>query len=142
MGGSSEFGFKQMILYTSIIIVAFIIAVFFVIRMAKDFRAGFNTDNNKQNSPTYEQMERDLESAALKYVELYYEEEQMTNGILVKIDSLIQNNMVSRPKDEKDNRECTGYVLVSNMDYVLEATAFLKCSNYITSGYQEHVLEN
>jgi|GEM_PF-5113184 len=141
-------GFPSMIILSGIILIFFGISIFFIVRLYNSMEENqrtstpsLNTNQNNNNegntNNTYNQMETNLEAAALNYVKTYYTSQKI-DTIAVSINNLKERNMITNIVDQKDSAPCKGYVLVDNAGETnLVSKAYIKCSNYTTSGYQD-----
>lgn len=116
-----------MIVYTCIILVALLIATFYVIALYSDL------DKNLYGSAnSYHEQEENLKNNAIKYIKSRTKGDgnyTITYGILK------ENSYIGKIQDNKTNNECDGYVKIEVKDYNYEAKSYLKCDSYITEGY-------
>ena len=144
-------GYRDMIIYSSIIIISLLIVVFFSHLMYT------NLEKNVSNTPSYvtkTEGEKDKETISLtKEQEAYYhnkelEIKQATYVYLEKnnyqetstirkidLDILEGFGYVNKVTDILDGSACKGYatILVKNSLYTVES--YITCSHYVTDGY-------
>lgn len=127
---------KQMILYCSILLIALFFAVFYSQRLMN--AVGENFKENVTGKVTYSTVQRNVENAALLYIEKYYGNKIGNGTITVLTENLIDYNVLKENElitSDKDN--CKGYALIKkNNKGVLIATPYIQCSDYITENYQ------
>lgn len=120
-------GLSSMIVYTCIILIALLIATFYVIALYSDL------DKNLYGSAnSYHEQEENLKNNAIKYIKSRTKGDgnyTITYGILK------ENNYIGKIQDNKTNNECDGYVKIEVKDYNYEAKSYLKCDSYVTEGY-------
>ena len=155
--GNRGWTVQKLVIYGSIIVLFLLISIFYINRLSGEFGNTFNNNrpnnnNNNQNinnngnhggsepnpiRPTYEEMKNTLNNAARRYIEKYYDGDIGIDTIVINIANLVREGFAEQPKDTKDNQNCRGYVLVrNNAAGIMEANTFLRCSNYISEGYQ------
>ncbi len=83
----------------------------------------------------YEVVEENLIEATRNYVYQKYNDSFNGDTIIVRVNTLIESGYISTIRDNK-NKKCSGYVKVNKNDYNLEYKPYLKCSNYISVGYE------
>lgn len=129
-------GLKQMIVYSAILLMALFITVFFSMQLTAAFNEPFQKSTLR--NVTYSMIEENIVMATSSYMEKYYDSEIGSGTITVKTDNLIlygvlkEEDLVTSTKDI-----CKGYSLVrKNIESGLKIDAYIKCSNYETSNYQ------
>ncbi len=132
-------GLREMLLYCGILLLFLCIAVFFIIQASKGLEdIGESNNAIVEEEVSYSEIEENVKDASLLYVDAYYEEGIKTGTITITTDNLKKFNMLSIddliPVGEKNS--CNGYSLVKNEDNSLVVSAYIKCSNYETNGYQ------
>lgn len=122
-------GLSSMIVYTSIILIALLIATFYVIALYSDLDKNiYGNSNNK----SFENSEEKLKSNAIKYIKARTNED---GNYIVTYDMLKNADYIEKITDDKTNNECDGYVKINIKDYNYEANSYLKCDSYVTEGY-------
>lgn len=122
-------GLSSMVFYTSIILVALLVATFYVIALYSDLDRNLYDSNNDSTFKTYEE---DLKNNALNYIiARTFEDGNYTITYYV----LKNNSYLEKITDSKTNNECDGYVKVNVKDSNYEAKSYLKCDSYVTEGY-------
>ena len=117
-------GTGEMILLSCGLLVALLVAVFFISQLFKGF--------DKEMENNYFELETDLAAAGEKYIK--------NNNINVEVNYIIDsetlrtNGYIQDLKD-KDGNLCTGYVNIYNNNYTLEYKGYIRCNNYETNGY-------
>lgn len=85
---------------------------------------------------TYESVQEILVDATNKYVWDKYNGSFAGEVIVVRISTLVESGYINVIKDSR-NKKCSGYVKVNNRGYDLVYTPYLKCSKYMSSGYEK-----
>lgn len=122
-------GLSSMVFYTSIILVALLVATFYVIALYSDLDRNLYDSNNDSTFKTYEE---DLKNNALNYIIARTFED---GNYTITYDVLKNNSYLEKIIDSKTNNECDGYVKVNVKDSNYEAKSYLKCDSYVTEGY-------
>lgn len=127
-------GLRSMIIYSTIIIIALLIATFYVIALYSELDR--NIKSNKQDNTIidkkqYEEYERKLEEATINYIDNCNCIDDNTSTMRISYDTLVDKNYINSIKDD-----CSGYVDVYLQSENISTKAYLKCSNYITEGYE------
>lgn len=131
---------KEMVLFSSILFVFFLLAVFNIIRLYRGFHENnSNTTSNKtqvnessKNDYSYEDIEANVLSAGLDYYNKYYDNEK---NVKITTSKMKQQGLLHTSDliPEKEKKECSGYVEFENGDPFV----YIKCQKYETSGYEE-----
>jgi hypothetical protein len=129
-------------------LIAFLIAVILLVYSIYGLnRMGLVRDINKAvpllkpeliisgKNVNYDVVESDLIEATKKYVLEQYNNDFSEGTLIVRISHLIKNNYISTIRDNK-NKTCSGYVKVIRGEYDLTYTPYLKCSEYVSAGYE------
>lgn len=127
---------KEMIIYSSIMLIALFFAVFFVMQLMGEFGESFK--ESVTGKVTYATVERNVEEATLLYIDKYYKEGIGNDTITVLTDNLVSYNIIKESNlITSDNDSCSGYALVrkSTNDYIV-AESYIVCQNYITEDFQ------
>lgn len=122
-------GLSSMVAYTSIILLALLVATFYVIALYSDLDR--NLYGNSNNNSFYD-IEEKLKNSAIKYMKSRTSED---GNYTITYDILINSDYIEKITDNKTNNECDGYVKIDIKDYNYEAKSYLKCDSYITEGY-------
>ena len=127
-------GLKEMILLSCIILTAVFVAAIMINTLYKDLDMNINgnntsnTSNSNQNKEEkYETIERNLLSAAKKYVR----ETGLEDADSRDSDTLIANGYLTLSKMTNEDDTCEGYVMKQNTSY----KAYISCESYETKGY-------
>lgn len=88
----------------------------------------------KDKNRKYKDLEKELAGKVQGYYETKYEYPKGMEVITITKQDLINDQVIENLKI--DNDECDGYVDVSN-NTVIEYTAYIKCPNYTTKGYNK-----
>lgn len=121
-------GLSSMIVYTSIILVALLVATFYVIALYSDIDR--NLYGNRNNS--FYEYEEKLKNSAVKYMKSRTNED---GQYTITYDVLRNSDYIERITDNKTSNECDGYVKIDIKDSNYDAKSYLKCDSYITEGY-------
>lgn len=99
---------------------------------------GYNPDSilEKTDDQTfdYEPLERSLISGAKEYISEYYSDGFNEDSIIVRYVTLRNYSYISKLVDG-DKKECSGYVVVNNIEGNVLYNPYLKCKKYKTDGY-------
>lgn len=129
-------GLNQMLIYCAIILFFLMISVFFIIQLSNAL--GDTIKKNVINENTYSDIENIISSAAVDYIEKYYENDLSIGTVTVPTKNLLHYNLIteSRLVTTPGNDECYGYALVKKEADELTSHSYIKCSNYETNGFQ------
>ena len=90
--------------------------------------------NKKINKSYYYSYEEKIENAARMYIK--------DNAIAVPdagetvyVKDLVDLGYIDKLYDYYSNNICSGYAIVRDNNYTLNAKAYIKCTNYVTEGY-------
>ena len=122
-------GLSSMVVYTTIILIALLVATFYVIALYSDLD---NTLYGNSNKKLYEESEEKLENNAIKYIKARTYDD---GNYVVTYEILKNANYVEKIIDNKTNKECDGYVKVEVNNSLFKANSYLKCDSYVTEGY-------
>lgn len=149
--GNGGWGYRDMIIYSSIIIIALVFVAVSIgnfydsLPEPQTYNPSSNinqNDDNEENKNTdvvidenyYANLEARVKSATLDYVNTYSYD--MTDDILnVSVETLVSFNFLD-PLYDSNGTICTGYsnVFINNQG-TFEIKPYISCSNYVTSGY-------
>lgn len=155
---NNGWGYRDMIIYSSIILIALIIVAVSISSFYDDLSNSINNNNtykpnsnvvqpeeegNSDNTNTtpstntnyYVWLESQLKSATLDYLNTYSYD--LTDNIMnVSLDTLVSFGFIEQLYDQSGNNICSGYSNVFiTTDGQYEIKPFINCSNYVTSGY-------
>lgn len=157
---NNGWGLREMILLSSIILIALFTATFFVISMYSQLDKSLQESHeayekefvNEEREDDQQVIENDPEDIFLNSTYLEYEE-QLRQGALsyakdcncfadaefvrVEFIELLKLSYIE-PMEDIDHSLCSGYVDVypqNDEDYLVDS--YLKCNNYVTEGYNE-----
>ena len=149
---NNGWGYRDMIIYTCIILFALIFVAFSISAFYDNLMEDINSDRNNNpvvNEPVEEKepsqnvvtdgnyyiiQENKLKNATLNYVSKYSYE--LSESILtVSIDTLVSLGFMDHMYDQTGTYKCSGYsnVYISGDDYGI--VPYISCGNYVTSGY-------
>lgn len=117
-------GTGEMILLSCGLLVALLVAVFFISQLFKGF--------DKEMENNYFKLETDLATAGEKYIK--NNNINVKDNYIIDSETLRTNGYIQDLKDKNGNL-CTGYVNVYNNNYILEYKGYIRCNNYETNGY-------
>lgn len=119
-------GTTEMLLLSGGIILALIIAIYFISQLFGDFENSFSNKN-------YADLEVSLQDAAKKYVR--DNDIIVENSYRISLYDLKQNGYINSFKDNNDE-DCNGYVVVNNYGNInYEYKAYILCNDYMTNNY-------
>ena len=118
-------GTTEMFLLTGGLLIALLVAVFFISKLYGSF-------NITISNQSYFDLETKLESAAKEYV--LDNDIEIDGEFRVSYETLKENNKIDNLYD-KDNKSCTGYVIITRIDNINNYQGFISCPNYISNNY-------
>ncbi len=125
----NEWGYMQM-LVLSLVILGFLFVVVYNVNVLE------KSLNGDLNVNYYRDLEEKFEKKSLVYINDYYEEDLMSDGIVITNDILKKYNL-NVVLHDKNNNDCKGYVLASKTHGVISTDAYISCKKYETLGYQD-----
>lgn len=128
-------GLREMIIYSSIILIALFLIVCFSSKLMTDVFVG---DDSSSRSFIYSSLENSIRMATFEYMKKNYREEMGVGTITVTTANLVQYSFL-KPKDfvMKNKDRCYGYALVKkNIDESLIVEPYIQCDSYETINYQ------
>jgi len=118
-------GTLEMLLLSGGLLIALIVSIFFISKLYGSLSGAVG---NRQ----YIDMENKLENAASEYVN---EKEIQINGeYKITLDTLQAAGFIDELKDI-DNKNCYGYVKITNVDNINHYSAYITCNGYETINY-------
>lgn len=134
-------GLQAMLLCVLVLMIALVIVAVLVNQLGKTLGIQTKPNNPTQTETkvTYTDLENRAIEGAKKYHDKYYSDMLDREKITVTLKTLKNQKMLDDVLDIKDKEICTGYVLFTLQDKEVTYQAYLKCSNYTTKGYVEHL---
>ena len=86
----------------------------------------------------YTDYEKEMKSRTITYIYTYYEKDLNNKKIRVPLSKLIESDLLQILKDPVDQKVCTGYTIISVENKKIISNPYLKCSNYVSKGYEEN----
>ena len=83
----------------------------------------------------YDTVENDLIDASKRYVADKYSNSFDGEALIIRVSQLTKNGYMSTIRDNK-NKVCSGYVRVFNDGVNYIYSPYLKCSQYVSEGYE------
>lgn len=123
-------GLVQMLWMSGIILFFFLIAVVLIYNLYNSLDLTV-TSHDSVDKLTYKQIEDDLESAAVKYMEYNYSKFSDTGDIWLTSDQLFKAGLFLEYLYE----DCDGYTISNKINGNIYSKAYIKCDDYVTSGY-------
>lgn len=140
-------GFRDMIIYTSIILIFFFIACYFIGVMYNNMGDDYYKNNNQND--IVEEIEQD--DVVIDYSYYYKKEELFENAFeqylrdlsydvtgniySIKLNNLVNEGYISKIYDYVDNSVCDGYANAIGEGFNYKINTYIMCSNYTTEGY-------
>lgn len=118
-------GLKEMLLLSSIILVAVFVAAIMINNLYKDLDITLN--GNTSTKENYTTIERNLLNAAKKYAR----ENELDDDDFIYSDNLIDEGYLTLSKMTTNDDVCDGYVEKKNTSY----KAYISCASYETDGF-------
>ena len=151
---NNGWGLSSMIAFSSIIIIALLVATFFVISLysqmdksLKEYQDSYKQEYVEEEEPKEEEpdntssvsiyldYEEALRDAALAYARAC---NCFTGAEFVRVEYVeLLELCYMIPMLDKDGSSCSGYVDVYPQDDEYITDSYIKCNNYITEGYNE-----
>ena len=119
MMNNHGWGLRDMIIFSSIIIIALALVYMLIINLYKELEG-------PQESPSYTSIEKSLVNAAKKYFSIRIH----SDSNMVVSDELIDEKLITEKSLTLNGDVCTGYVLKEDT-----LKAFISCDKYETEGY-------
>ena len=112
-------GLRDMIIFSSIIIIALALVYMLISNLYKELEG-------PQETESYQNIEKNLVNAAKKYFSIRIH----SDSNMVVSEGLIDEKLISEKKLSLNGDVCTGYVLKEET-----LKAYISCNNYETEGY-------
>lgn len=126
---------KYLIIYSVILVLAFLFVVFFSRQMSSCLGDVFK--ESIKGNITYSSIEETMSEKALSYMKKYYKEEVGLGTITITTDNLLKFQMLNESDlVTSENDICKGYVLIRKNNGTLDSESFIKCTKYETKNYQ------
>lgn len=129
MLNKNGWGLKEMLLYSGIIVLFFLVAIYYIVSMYKEI-------DIPVSEVSYQDLEKQLEDNTLIYLNDYYTGFLDSDGIIINRSVLKANNLDVALIDSNNNA-CSGYVYANKTHGVIGVKAYIKCKGYTTNGYEE-----
>lgn len=142
MLNKNGWGFRTFIIMGAVLLIALLITTFFVIRLYSQLPSLTDINLDSQN---YSDIEENIQYAALDYYKDFYNSEKITGVLVLSTDNLIKHELLERKDliDTSNDDLCKGYAIVKeNENKKIVAEGYIKCSEYITEGYQDWRVNN
>lgn len=117
-----------MLILSGVLVLFLIIAVYFICILYEDF-------DSELNASYYQELEEKLENQAKIFVNEYYNEPLSNDKITITRSVLKNYNLDILLVDKLDN-VCSGYVTVYKTHGKENYDGYIKCSKYMTVGYE------
>ena len=119
-------GLREMLFICAIIFFCVILAAVMINRLYQSISPNI-LDSEKNTSTSYEQVEKNLASAA----RIYYNRQKEEDISLIISEDLISEGYLKESKLTVKDDVCSGYVIVADNTF----TPYISCENYETEGY-------
>ena len=120
---------REMLLLSGVLLLFLIIAIFYIFRL-------YNSFGEEASVSYYYDLEDRLENNAKTYLSDYYTSELTNDEIIISRNVLRNYNLDVDLKDSEGN-VCSGYVKAFQLDDDIIVSAYIKCPNYTTNGYED-----
>lgn len=138
-------GLAQMLILSAVILIFLCICIFFIFKLYSSLgKKPVIVDPVLDHSSTtystytsYSDMEQKLEEAGKKYGENHYANGIGTDTVMINIRTLESEGLADKVLDIKDGNICEGYVTLKSNTLGFNTKAYVSCSYYKSSGYQE-----
>ena len=141
-------GLATMIVFMSILLAFLLVTVIMVYNF---YRYSEVVKNNTETSAPvdnvkseqeklvqkYRLYENRLKRNAITYIYSYYQNIDEA-GQKITMEEMVNKNIMNILTDPEDDTPCTGYAIVKLENDKIVSTPYLKCSNYISAGYDEN----
>lgn len=123
-------GLSQMLWMSGIILFFFLVVVVLIYNLYNSLDLDMNSKESVDNI-SYKQMEKDLESAAIEYMEYNYSNFSDTGDIWLTREQLFKAGLFMEYLYE----DCEAYTISNKINGNISSKAYIKCEDYVTSGY-------
>lgn len=120
---------REMLLLSGVLLLFLIIAIFYIFRL-------YNSFGEEASVSYYYDLEDRLKNNAKTYLSDYYTSELTNDEIIISRNVLRNYNLDVDLKDSEGN-VCSGYVKAFQLDDDTIVSAYIKCPNYTTNGYED-----
>lgn len=150
--GKSGFGIREMIIYTSLLLLLLLYVSFSINTLYKNIEDNKNSskvektenkENNNSNNKNennvidenyYKGLENKLKSAAINYLNSY-SYDLTDNVITIDSTKLEELNMLDKMYDKNGSTQCDGYTNIYQSNERIFADSYINCGEYVTEGY-------
>ncbi len=115
-------GTTEMIVISLALLIALIVSIYFISKLYGSFSL---SNSNK----IYVDLENNLVKATRKYVR--DNDINVVTNYRVSYELLKQNGYINELKDS-NNKDCNGYVIITNLDSKVYYKGYVICENYVT----------
>ena len=125
----------------STLLICFFIILFFLIisvYYAHTFSTKIDNEQNESeelNNNYYKELESNINFIVNDYINSGKIVVNNGSTTLLGLSELKQLGFTENIIDEVTKNECSGYVIIKNINNVMDINSYLKCDNYITEGY-------
>lgn len=140
-------GLAEMLILSAVILIFLGIAIYFIFRLysalGKDpgvvdpILDGPSGVSSYSTYTSYADMEKKLEDAAKKYAQNHYANGIGSDTLMVNVRNLENEGLADKVLDVTDGNICEGYVTIQMRNDNLLTKAYIACSHYKSSGYQD-----
>ncbi|MBE6160823.1 MAG: hypothetical protein E7158_01195 [Firmicutes bacterium] len=139
MLNKNGWGFRSYIIGSSILLLFLLIITFHIISLYNGFA---NTEGEAIDSFYYQDLEGTLDDVSMEYINRFYNRDITTGVVTISTSKLIDKGLIDKEDLKVSGDKCKGYSVVKkNEDNLLVSESFIKCKNYVTSGYQSWRIE-
>ena len=127
-------GLSTLLIYFFIILFFLIISVYY----AHTFSTKIDNEQNESeelNNNYYKELESNINFIVNDYINSGKIVVNNGSTTLLGLSELKQLGFTENIIDEVTKNECSGYVIIKNINNVMDINSYLKCDNYITEGY-------
>ena len=126
-------GYFQMMWMCGILLFFFLLAIILIVKFYNGLDLKLKSTTSVELK-TREQMIDDLEYAAKTYMEYNYKDLRNVNSIRLTANKLYNAGLFAKDL----YGDCTGYVIASKTNDIVESKAYIKCGDYKSPGFDSN----
>lgn len=129
LSNKNGWGLRVMLILSGVLVLFLAIAIFYIYVL-------YDSMNKEVSVSYYYELEDNLESQALIYLNDYYNDTLTNEELTITRNVLRTYDLDISLIDHKGNA-CSGYVVASKSKGIINTNGFISCKNYQTKGYEE-----
>ena len=129
-------GLSTLLICFCIILIFLVISVYYAYRFSEKIDKDIEPDNSDNIViDYYKNLENNINSAILNYINNGQIIVNNGSTMMLGLTDLRELGFTENIIDKVTRNECSGYVIIKNINNVMDINSYLKCDNYITEGY-------